>query len=154
MAQTGEDKVKKDIKKILEEWGVFYHMSVMTGYGNSGFPDFVICLDGFFLTIEAKEDAYDHRNRLITTRGKDIGKIVKKGGPTELQRTSMVNIRDSGGMTFCVDKYNVSNLYSFIDWFLNFEFELPLDGIEFNFCEHVKQKAVELDLWYDIKPSE
>ncbi len=41
MAATPEAKVKKQIRAILDEHGVYYAMPIGTGYGNSGVPDFL-----------------------------------------------------------------------------------------------------------------
>jgi len=54
MAQTPEAKVKKQIKGILEKHGVYYAMPIGSGFGNSGVPDFLCCVNGKFLAIEAK----------------------------------------------------------------------------------------------------
>ena len=54
MARTPEAKVKANIKKILQLHGVYYAMPMGTGYGNSGVPDFLCCLNGKFLAVEAK----------------------------------------------------------------------------------------------------
>jgi len=51
---TPESKVKTKIKAILKEHGVYYAMPIGTGYGNAGVPDFLCCVKGRFLAIEAK----------------------------------------------------------------------------------------------------
>ena len=51
---TPEVKVKKQIRKILDEAGAYYAMPIGSGYGNSGVPDFLICMDGMFIAVEAK----------------------------------------------------------------------------------------------------
>ena len=48
---TPEVKVKKQIRKILDELGVYYAMPIGTGYGNSGVPDFLVCAGGKFVGI-------------------------------------------------------------------------------------------------------
>ena len=54
MATTPEAKVKAKIKAILKEHNVYYAMPIGTGYGNSGVPDFLCCVNGKFVAIEAK----------------------------------------------------------------------------------------------------
>ena len=54
MASTPEVKVKKQIRKLLDELGVYYAMPIGTGYGNSGVPDFLVCANGVFIGVEAK----------------------------------------------------------------------------------------------------
>ena len=54
MATTPEGKVKKEIKKYLDEIGAWYYMPVSNGMGRVGCPDFIICYRGHFLAVEAK----------------------------------------------------------------------------------------------------
>jgi Holliday junction resolvase len=81
MAATPEAKVKEKIKKILKEHGVYYAMPMGTGYGNSGVPDFLCCVNGKFLAIEAK---------------------AGKGVPTALQEKNLREIRVAGGTALVV----------------------------------------------------
>lgn len=83
MASTPEAKVKEKIKKILKEHGAWYAMPMGTGYGNSGVPDFLVCLNGEFLAIEAK---------------------AGKGIPTALQEKNMMDIRVAGGRTLIINE--------------------------------------------------
>jgi hypothetical protein len=54
MASTPEGKVKKQIKKVLDNYmGLYYDMPVPSGYGKSGL-DFYGCYVGRFFAIEAK----------------------------------------------------------------------------------------------------
>ncbi len=54
MASTPEVKVKKQIRKLLDEAGAYYAMPIGTGYGNSGVPDFLVCAKGVFIGVGAK----------------------------------------------------------------------------------------------------
>ena len=76
MAVTPEAKVKAKIKKILKDNGVYYAMPIGTGYGNSGVPDFLCCVNGNFLAIEAK---------------------AGKGTTTALQEKNLREIKQCGG---------------------------------------------------------
>lgn len=51
---TPEGKVKKEIKEYLDSIGAYYFMPVQMGYGVRGTPDFLVCLHGRFIGIEAK----------------------------------------------------------------------------------------------------
>jgi pantoate kinase len=93
MAQTPEAKVKEKIKKILKEHGVWYAMPMGTGYGNSGVPDFLCCVKGKFLAIEAK---------------------AGKGVPTALQEKNMRDIRVAGGEALVINETNVDTLKDFL----------------------------------------
>lgn len=90
MATTPEAKVKAKIKKILEENGVYYAMPIGTGYGRSGVPDFLCCVDGKFLAIEAK--------------------ATDKDKPTALQMREMKRIEDVGGGAVVIHEGNVDGL--------------------------------------------
>jgi Holliday junction resolvase len=81
MATTPESKVKAKIKKILKDHGVYYAMPIGTGYGSSGVPDFLCCVNGNFLAIEAK---------------------AGKGTTTALQDKNIREIKESGGMAVVI----------------------------------------------------
>ena len=83
MASTPEVKVKKQIRKLLEASGAYYAMPIGTGYGNSGVPDFLCCLNGEFLAIEAK---------------------AGKGTTTALQEKNMREIEAAGGRTLVINE--------------------------------------------------
>jgi pantoate kinase len=83
MASTPEAKVKAKIKAILKAHNVYYAMPIGTGYGNSGVPDFLVCLNGEFLAIEAK---------------------AGKGVPTALQLKNLREIEDAGGRTLVINE--------------------------------------------------
>ena len=86
MASTPEAKVKEKIKKILKERGAWYAMPIGTGYGNSGVPDFLVCLNGEFLAIEAK---------------------AGRGVPTALQEKNMRDIEKAGGRTLVINEQSL-----------------------------------------------
>lgn len=54
MADTPEGKVKKGIKKVLTNHGIWFFMPAANGFGKVGIPDFICCAGGRFLAIEAK----------------------------------------------------------------------------------------------------
>lgn len=76
MATTPESKVKAKIKKILKDNGVYYAMPIGTGYGNSGVPDFLCCVNGYFLAIEAKAG----KGTTTALQDKHIREIKNAGG--------------------------------------------------------------------------
>ena len=50
-----EKDVKAEIRRVLDSFtNIFYYMPVPTGYGVRGIPDFIVCLEGDFIGIEAK----------------------------------------------------------------------------------------------------
>jgi hypothetical protein len=86
---TPEAKVKKRVKEILADLNAYYVMPVTGGYGNSGVPDFVICIGGLFYAIETKANG---------------------GKATALQLKHLDNIRKAGGVALIVNETNVENL--------------------------------------------
>lgn len=76
MAATPEAKVKAKIKAILKKYGVYYAMPIGTGYGNSGVPDFLCCVGGKFVAIEAKAGS----NQPTALQEKNIREINAAGG--------------------------------------------------------------------------
>ena len=93
MASTPEAKVKKAVRQVLDSLGAYYVMPVTSGYGNSGAPDFLICLQGRFVGIECK---------------------AGKNKPTALQELNLKKIRDAGGVALVVNETNVVNLNSLL----------------------------------------
>jgi hypothetical protein len=89
MASTPEVKVKKQIRKLLEASGAYYAMPIGTGYGNSGVPDFLVCVNGRFVGIEAK---------------------AGKNKPTTLQEDNLCRIRSSGGISMVINEDNINEL--------------------------------------------
>lgn len=89
MAATPEAKVKKQIRAALDAHGVYYAMPIGTGYGNSGVPDFLCCVNGLFLAIEAK---------------------AGKGKTTALQDAHIERIRGSGGAAVVINEQNIGEL--------------------------------------------
>ena len=83
MATTPEALVKKKIKAILKSYRAYYVMPIGTGYGNSGVPDFLVCLNGEFLAIEAK---------------------AGRGVPTALQEKNMREIKEAGGRALVINE--------------------------------------------------
>ncbi len=86
---TPEAKVKKAIRAILDEAGVYYAMPIGTGYGNSGVPDFLCCVDGTFVGLEAK---------------------AGKGRATALQEKNLRQIRAACGVACVVHEDNLHKL--------------------------------------------
>lgn len=93
MATPPEAKVKAKIKAILKAHNVYYAMPIGTGYGSSGVPDFLCCIKGKFLAIEAK---------------------AGKGTTTALQEKNLKSIRESGGLTAVIYETNLSDLEKFV----------------------------------------
>jgi len=93
MAQTPEAKVKKQIKAILEKHGVYYAMPIGSGFGNAGVPDFLCCVNGKFLAIEAK---------------------AGNNQPTALQDKHLRRIEEAGGDAWVVNETNLIHLEDFV----------------------------------------
>ena len=89
MAATPEAKVKAKIKAILKEHNVYYAMPIGTGYGNSGVPDFLCCVGGKFVAIEAK---------------------AGKGKTTALQDKHLRDIEAAGGKALVINENNIDDL--------------------------------------------
>lgn len=94
MASTPESKVKAKIKAILKEHGVYYAMPIGTGYGNAGVPDFLCCIKGRFVAIEAKANG---------------------GKTTALQDKNLRDIGLAGGITCVLNEDNVSALGGYLN---------------------------------------
>ena len=95
---TPEAKVKKQIRKILETSHAYFAMPIGTGYGNSGVPDFLACVNGKFIGIEAKAGA---------------------GKTTALQEANLQRIRDAGGVALVINEKNMDVLEAHLQCLTN-----------------------------------
>ena len=86
---TPETKVKDKIKTILKELKCYYFMPSANGYGRSGIPDFIGCLNGAFFAIETK---------------------AGKGTTTALQDREIQRIKDAGGIALVINEENIDTL--------------------------------------------
>ena len=86
---TPEKKVKNEVVKILKSMGVYYFYPVASGYGASGVPDIVACINGRFVGIECK---------------------AGKGEPTALQEKNLMQIMDNGGVAVVVNEKGIKEL--------------------------------------------
>ena len=85
MAQTPEKRVKTQVEAVLKNEGAYYFFPATHGYGRSGVPDIIACVNGRFLAIECKA-----------------------GGnkPTALQVREIENIRIAGGVAVVANEEN------------------------------------------------
>ena len=54
--RTPEGYEKDEIKKYLDSIGAWYFCPYMAGFGKSGVPDIVACIQGKFWAIEVKRE--------------------------------------------------------------------------------------------------
>jgi Holliday junction resolvase len=87
VAATPEKRVKDKVVKVLKECGpnVYYFFPATHGYGRSGVPDIVACVEGTFVGIECK---------------------AGKNKPTELQVRELEAIRRANGVAVVVNEEN------------------------------------------------
>ena len=91
---TPEGKVKDEIKKVLKAHGAYYAMPMGTGFGNAGVPDFLVCLNGEFLGIEAK---------------------AGKGTTSALQKKNIAEIEAAGGRALVINEGNFELLEAVLE---------------------------------------
>lgn len=97
MAETPESKVKKQIKALLAEYHV--NTPATAGFGKSGQLDFVCCIFGSYVAIEAKS----------------IYSGYGKNGPTQLQWDEIDSICRNGGYALVVDETTIDMLAKFLN---------------------------------------
>lgn len=93
MAMTPEKKVKQRVVAQLKAMSAYYFYPVTGGFGSSGVPDVVCCLDGRFIGIECK---------------------AGKGKTTALQDKNLREIEAAGGVALVVNEQNVDQLFDLI----------------------------------------
>ena len=89
MAATPEAKVKANVRKILDELGIYHFMPPANGFGRAGIPDIVACMDGHFIAIECK---------------------AGKGTTTALQDRELNAILNHGGTVYNAREHNLDDL--------------------------------------------
>ena len=98
MALTPEAKVKKTVKEILDQMGVYHFSPMQNGMGRAGIPDIIGCLDGQFLGIECK---------------------AGRGTTTALQERELTRIQNAGGYALVVNEENINQLWEIKEWIQN-----------------------------------
>jgi len=73
---TPEGRVKKKLRALLDEVGVYYFMPATGGYGRSGVPDIVGCMNGKFFAIECKAPG----GKVTALQHREINKIIMAQG--------------------------------------------------------------------------
>ena len=91
---TPEKKVKGNVVAVLKALDAYYFFPATGGYGRSGVPDVVACLDGQFIGIECKAGS---------------------GKTTPLQERELQAIEDAGGIAIlysepAMDKQDLKEL--------------------------------------------
>ena len=90
---TPEGKVKKKVVEQLKAAGAYHFFPATHGYGASGVPDIVACINGRFLGIECK---------------------TGKNTPTKLQEDNLNRIAKAGGVAVVINEHNLAELETII----------------------------------------
>jgi hypothetical protein len=90
---TPEAKVKASVVKLLKQYEVYYFFPATHGFGRSGVPDIICCLEGNFLAIECK---------------------AGNNKPTALQEREMQRIANAGGDAFLINEENIHTLEAYL----------------------------------------
>jgi hypothetical protein len=69
---TPEQKIKRKVTAIFKQYNVWYFMPANNGFGKSGIPDYIACVNGMFLGIECKADATKKPTALQIMQGNKI----------------------------------------------------------------------------------
>jgi len=91
---TPEGKVKAQVRKMLDEVSAYYIMPVTYGYGKSGAPDYLCCINGYFFGVECK---------------------AGKGEPTTLQLKSLHKLSSQKGIAVLVNEHGLPSLQKVIE---------------------------------------
>ena len=88
-----EAKVKKQVKKILDDIGASHFSPMSGGFGRSGVPDIIACYKGRFIGIECK---------------------AGKNEPTLLQKHNIKEIQRNQGLAIVVNEDNIEALLTLV----------------------------------------
>ena len=95
-----ESDVKDDIKKILDKHGVWYFMPSMNGYGRAGIPDFICCVKGNFMAIEAK---------------------FGRGKASAHQARELADIQMNEGISMIIDEHHIDDVNAYVSSIIELE---------------------------------
>ena len=73
---TPESKTKKKVVDLLKSISAYYFFPVTGGFGRSGVPDIVACVNGWFVGIECKAGS----NKPTALQQKNLEEILLAGG--------------------------------------------------------------------------
>ena len=90
---TPEAKVKASVVKLLKQYEVYYFFPATHGFGRSGVPDIVCCMNGIFVAIECK---------------------AGNGKTTALQDRELKRIKENKGIAFVINEHNQQTLELFV----------------------------------------
>jgi len=93
---TPEGKVKRSIDRLLKSYGkdVWYFKPVSSGMGKHGVPDYIACIKGVFVGVEAKAGSNQ---------------------PTKLQKLQLRQIQMAGGFALVINEDNLDTLQTVIE---------------------------------------
>lgn len=98
-----EADVKKRITRLLKKYAIWYTMPHQAGFSQPGVPDYLCCVRGRFLGIEAK---------------------FGKNTTTPMQERQLGDIRKAGGRAIVVNDKNIEQLESELyTWVSQLEWE-------------------------------
>lgn len=94
MAKTPEGAVKEAVRKLFDEYEVWYFMPATHGYGRSGVPDFIGCYQGRLIAVETK---------------------AGNKQPTALQQREIRRIQEAGGYALVINEENLHELRALLN---------------------------------------
>jgi len=92
--QTPEGKIKAEIKRLLDEYAAYYFMPQPGYLCRNGIADYIVCLNGTYIAIEAK-----------------AGRKV----PTAIQQRELDKVNAAGGVALCINAENIHALPLILD---------------------------------------
>ena len=93
---TPEKKVKQNVVSVLKELNAYYFYPATGGYGRSGIPDVVACLDGQFIGIECKAGS----NKPTPLQERELQAIEDSGGVAIIYTEPLMNKKDLEELIF------------------------------------------------------
>lgn len=94
MSMTPEKRVKNEVTKTLKLFNAYHFSPVTGGFGRSGVPDIIACIDGQFIGIECKAGS---------------------NKPTELQKRELTRIQQAGGYAIVINESNHHELIELLE---------------------------------------
>lgn len=109
MAKTPEGKVKDKVVSILKSEEVYYFFPATHGYGRSGVPDIIACVNGQFIAIECKAGT---------------------NKPTALQVREIEAIRRANGVAVVANEENWEMVRNLVRYYRNRKADTVIGGTD------------------------
>jgi hypothetical protein len=82
-----EADVKENVKRVLDDTSAWWFMPPANGFGRSGVPDFVGCVNGYMFAVETKFG----KGTTTANQGREIQTLIQNGARVWIVRETNID---------------------------------------------------------------